>query len=93
LDPNALNLQVSAQNRGTENLAGMQLNVQINGANQSFYFSNVRVGQTVSQSVPIPIDSLQKNRSVSVNSSVEIPGIQDSNSKNNTKNSILHVQH
>ena len=82
---------VSAQNRGTERLAAVQLRVAIDGSSQAFDFSNVEVGQTVSQEFHIDLAKARQDGGIIVRSSVIIRGVEDSQPANNVRDSIITV--
>lgn len=89
---NPPSLLISAQNRGTENLSGIQLNVTVNGITRTFGFNQIGVGQTVSQPFPLDLFELRRAGNLDISSSVSISGAQDTNPRNNTRRSIIQLR-
>ncbi len=82
-------VDISAQNRGTETIAEMVLEVDFQGKKESFSFFNVQPGNTISQPFPfglIPEDGME------LRFSVRPSGVNDATPNNNAVFSIISAQ-
>lgn len=83
-------LLVNAQNRGTERLASAQLNISIGGGlSQTYYFTDIEVGKTVTQSIPLDMNYIRAMGNLSISSSISIPGYSDIRPTNNQSTSVI----
>ncbi len=80
---------VSAQNQGTEPLSKINLKVAYDDGEEDLEFYNVGVGETVSKIFHVSAARLQELSRMNISSEVSISGMDDTNVKNNTKNSII----
>jgi thermitase len=76
---------VSVQNRGTEDLAAVNLDVVVDGVPGDMLFYNLAVGQTVSRVVPLSRERLISAGAITVSCSVTTPGVDDANASNNSR--------
>jgi thermitase len=74
---------VSAQNRGTEVVRRLRLAVRLDGVDMGYVFSDVAVGQSVSQAVPVGAGKLRSGGFVSIECEAAIDGHADVRPSNN----------
>jgi hypothetical protein len=92
LDEAAGTLLVAAQNRGTENLFHVQLDVTLDGASHSVPFFNIEPGQVISKGYPVDMAALHAAGSIRVSASVLVRGAEDGKPYNNSRNVIVYVK-
>ena len=86
-DGGDVELVVTLQNRGTEEIANVKLIVNIDGARYSTYFQNIPVARTASDSFRIPSSSLE----ITGNLDVEVEAILVGGSDTYPENNYLRI--
>lgn len=81
-----------AQNRGTERLSRVILDIELDGVAQSLTFDGVEIGQTVSRAVPLDSAKLQKGGSITIRCTARIEGATDANPGNNACAAVLTLE-
>jgi subtilisin family serine protease len=81
----------TAQNRGTEDLRGVAMDITAPGARQSAYFESVRVGQTISYDAIVSRVDIERGGQLSLQWSVQLRNAADSRPENNTRTLTLAV--
>ncbi|MDA1044500.1 MAG: hypothetical protein O3C57_04675, partial [Verrucomicrobia bacterium] len=89
---NALTVEFYAQNRGTETIAAMTFNVTIQGVPSVLRFSNIGVGQTVSERVVVPPEAIPADGRVTATHQAVITGHVDVNPGDNGQHSVFILQ-
>jgi len=79
-DSSAGRVNLSAQNRGTESIAEVEMEVQINGRDETFAFYNVEPGETISRPFDLGEAAAEE---LDIYFSVKPSGVSDSNPDNN----------
>lgn len=94
LDPNATKptLVLYIQNRGTEEIADVDMNVNVDGVAWTVSFYGVGVGQTVSREFELNEANLQTYGNVSISCNVEVNGATDSRPENNSLQTSVTAQ-
>ncbi len=77
-------LVVTLQNRGTENISRVELNVNIDDARYSTFFQNIVVSQSVNENFRIPASSLNAAGNIAVTADATIVGATDTYPNNNS---------
>jgi len=83
---------VVIQNRGTETIFNAHLLISWNGNQQKCFFSNIGVGQSMKQSLPLHASAYDVSKPTTVTSTVSISGNPDSNSSNNQMTSLIQLR-
>jgi hypothetical protein len=84
-------VSIYAQNRGTERLARVRLNVTIDNAPYEFLFYDIPVGATVSRGFPVSMALLANGRKVTVAYRVTTEGVPDAVPGNNSKTASVYL--
>jgi hypothetical protein len=84
----AVDIVVAAQNRGTEKLDSVELEVLVNDEPKVFRFTDVDVGETVSEAVTV-FDAMLDEGSVTIHSTVSPVADTDRDTRNNSRQSTL----
>ncbi|MDP6524120.1 MAG: S8 family serine peptidase [Kiritimatiellia bacterium] len=94
LDPDATapTLVLYIQNRGTEEIADVDMKVNVDGVTWTVSFYGVGVGQTVSREFELNEANLQSYGNVSISCDVEINGATDSHPENNSLQTSITAQ-
>lgn len=79
----------AAQNRGTEDLLGVVMEVKSPGAEQSAFFDSVRVGETVSHDIVLSRADVERSGKLSLTWTVELRNASDSHPQDNTRTLTL----
>jgi subtilisin family serine protease len=87
-----VSFSVIVQNRGTEPIPNVRLEVAWNGTQQQFYFSNVLVGQSLKQTLQLYDAAYDPSKPTTVTSTASIVGGNDSRSFNNQLASIIQLK-
>lgn len=88
-DPASGSLLVSAQNRGTERIVSVRLEVVIDGTKQTHNFLNVDVGAVIHEQYFIDTARLRQAGRMEVISVVIPQGVEDARPGNNARRSVL----
>jgi len=91
LDSASRTLSVTAQNRGTEKIPGVELRVSIDATSYSYHFADIGVGRAISQPFSADLAKLQQERGVIVRATVMVRGAEDGEPGNNTRIAVLSV--
>ncbi len=83
IDGGDVRLIVSLQNRGTEEIETVKLEVNIDGARYSVYFQNIPVARTVSDSFRVPSSSLEVSGNIDVSAEAVMQEHRDTHPENN----------
>ena len=78
-----------AQNRGTESIGDLTMNVVIDGVPTTLHFSDIVVGQTVSEQVIVPAVAIPPDGIVVAAHEAVIEGEQDANPSDNGQRSVF----
>jgi subtilisin family serine protease len=87
----ALMIEFYAQNRGTEPIEEMTLNVTIEGVPSVLHFQNIAVGQTVSERVTVPPEIIPADGHVTATHAAVITGHRDANPRDNGQRSVFFL--
>ena len=79
----------TAQNRGTEDLRGVVMDITAPGASQSAYFDGVAVGQTVSHDMIVSRVDIERSGQLRLKWTVELRNATDVRPENNTRTLTL----
>ena len=82
-------LNLSVQNRGTEWLSRVYVAVYIDNSEEIYEFINIKVGETISQSIDVGLNWLENMGEIKIYSMASIDGWRDSNPENNYRSTIL----
>ena len=88
-DPATGALQISAQNRGTERIVSVRLDVVIDGVKRSHSFLNVDVGGVIHEQYFVDAARLRQAGRIEVISVVVPQGVEDARPGNNARRSVL----
>ena len=87
-----LTLVVSVQNRGTEPLSQMRLEVEVGNRLQVFYFSAMEAGEADSQEFSFPGAAAQAPAGLEVHARVSAAGLRDMRPENNEKTFFKRIE-
>jgi subtilisin family serine protease len=79
------------QNRGTEALPTVNLNVNMGGVQSAVQFYNLAPGQTASRGLSLDKPGVNTSGSLTISCTAEIPGTQDHNPMNNSRTAVFQV--
>ena len=83
---------VFAQNRGTELLDSVELEVSIEGTNYRQTFYNVAVGEIISQEFVLDKDNIHMSGQITISSSATLDGAKDVRPDNNQSNWVIFLK-
>lgn len=83
---------VFAQNRGTELLDSVELEVSIEGTHYRQTFYNVAVGEIISQEFVLDKDKIHMSGQITINSSTTLDGAKDVRPNNNQSNWVIALK-
>jgi len=83
---------VFAQNRGTELLDSVELEVSIEGTNHRQMFYNVAVGEIISQEFVLNKDNIHMSDQITISSSAILDGAKDVRPNNNQSNWVIALK-
>ncbi len=84
---NKFSINVAAENRGTEAVEHLKVQVSVDGVSKVYSFNSVKPGQTVIAKVPV--DFSNGDSSLDITGSVDIPGHDDIDTRNNMRRSVM----
>ncbi len=87
-----IRVTITAQNRGTETLGTVTLDVDAEGSTESMHFYDVGVGHTVSHTMRVNPDHLETTGLISISVAATIDGAADGRPQNNATAAVLTLR-
>jgi subtilisin family serine protease len=84
-----LSVALYVQNRGTENLPSVDLNIDIDGVQSLAAFYNLAPGETASRVFGLSESRLRESGSIRIDCSADIPGFEDAVASNNRRFGVV----